>query len=92
MLFEVLEDIHEAVFFLEALSKARREKLLDKDFAIPERRAWPIQSLKQAKIAMNFMKRKLGNPKEYARIKAAIIKRYPKLKVAVEEIGRKKKI
>lgn len=86
MMLETLRQIYEELRLWEKLSSAKRKKLDDEDFAVPERRAWPIQSIKQAKIAIGFMKRKRGDVAEYPRIKEAIAKRYPKLKAALKEL------
>ena len=36
----------------EKLSKKKRASLKDSDFVFPDRRAWPIHTVKQAKIAL----------------------------------------
>ena len=62
----------------EALSDKQRKALPDTDFAIQDRRAWPIQSAKQAMIAIAFMKQGKGEEADYKTVKAAIQKRYKK--------------
>ena len=69
---------------LEKLSYAQRQKLPPSDFVFPNPDGkdgrWPIQSAKQAMIAINFMKRGRGEKAEYPQIKKAIEKRYSKNK------------
>jgi hypothetical protein len=64
---------------LEKLSKGKREGLADADFAIPEERKFPMQSLKQAKIALTFASWP-QNRKWRDRVVKKVTSRYPQLK------------
>jgi len=48
----------------------------ESDFAIPERRAWPIQNAKQAKVAIDFINSGRGKEGDYPRIIEAIQRKY----------------
>ncbi|MBF0556518.1 MAG: hypothetical protein HQK96_18520 [Nitrospirae bacterium] len=64
---------------LEKLSKGRRSNLKDSDFAIPELRKFPIQSKKQARVALTFAT--WPSLKKYrSRVVKAVTSRYPDLK------------
>ncbi|SVE47251.1 uncharacterized protein METZ01_LOCUS500105 [marine metagenome] len=62
-----------------ALSSKRRRKLPDKDFAFRKSRKYPIQSLKQAKLALSMGKGRL-TASEYKYLRGQVTKRYPSLK------------
>lgn len=68
----------------EALTPTQREKLPDSAFVFPDRRAWPIQSEKQARIAINFIQRRRGKPKDWPVVCSEIGKKYPDLKGACQ--------
>jgi hypothetical protein len=63
----------------KALSAADREALPASDFVFPDRKAWPINDLAHAKIALAYMKQGKGDPAEYPAIRKAIQKKYPDL-------------
>jgi hypothetical protein len=67
-------------FFIEGLTPIQRAKLPDSAFVFPDRRAWPIQSEKQARIAIRFIKQNRGKKSDYPAICTAIGKEYPDLK------------
>lgn len=50
------------------------------DFAIPEKRAYPISNERIARVSLERAK-KFGTPEEKQRVKAAIRKRYPEMGV-----------
>ena len=60
----------------ERLLPSLRRRLKALDFAIPERKAWPIQDEEQALIAIQYMRMGRGDPSEYGRIKKMIALRY----------------
>jgi len=62
-----------------ALSPKRRRKLPDKDFAFRKSRKYPIQSLKQARLALSMGKGRL-TASEYKYLRGQVTKRYPSLK------------
>ena len=60
---------------------AWRKKLRKSQFAIPERRAWPIHDAKHARIALQYMfDRGFGKKSEYRRIVYALLERWPQTK------------
>jgi hypothetical protein len=61
---------------LERLTEKQRKRITLKDFVFPERRAWPIQSVKQAKAAIQSMRMGRGDESEYPEIIDAIRARY----------------
>lgn len=61
------------------LTTDRRGEIQKSDFAIPERRAWPIQSRDQARVALRFVRQKRGDPRDFPRVIAAIRRKYPDL-------------
>lgn len=61
---------------LERLTEKQRKRIALKDFVFPERRAWPIQSVKQAKAAIQSMRMGRGDESEYPEIVDAIRARY----------------
>jgi len=66
-------------FLVEKLSKAAKAKLDDSDFVFTERRAWPIHTKKQAKIALIW-----ATWPQHEKVKddvvKAVLKKYPELK------------
>ena len=66
-------------------SEAERESLEASDFAIPERRAWPLSDLIHGKIAIQYMKRGFGKRSDYARVAKAVGKKYPSLAVEAKK-------
>lgn len=64
------------------LSEGQRAALPTETFAIPERRAWPINDRRHAEIAVQYMKRGFGKKSEYPRVKAEIRRRYPDVPVS----------
>jgi hypothetical protein len=50
------------------------------DFAIPEKRAYPISNERIAMISLERAK-KFGTPEERERVRAAVRKRYPEMGV-----------
>jgi len=76
---------------LEKLSYAQREKLPPSDFVFPDEDGkggrWPIQSARQAMIAVDFMKRGRGKKAEYPQIKKAIEKKYGKNKKVMDALA-----
>lgn len=71
----------------ERLGYARRERLPASAFVFPDRRAWPIQSLKQAMIALRFIKSKRGDSKDWPTVKRAVLRKYPDLVDYAKELG-----
>ena len=65
---------------IERLSHAQRKRLPSKDFVFPDADGkggrWPIQSAKQALIAIDFMRKGRGEESEYGEIRKAIESRY----------------
>ena len=64
---------------LHEMAQATRAGLSDSDFVFPEERKFPIQSKKQAKIALTFATWP-QNKKYRAKVVSAVLKRYPDLK------------
>jgi hypothetical protein len=65
---------------IEKLSHAQRKRLPSKDFVFPDADGkggrWPIQSAKQALIAIDFMRKGRGKESEYGEIRKAIESRF----------------
>ncbi len=53
-------------------------------FVFPKRKAWPIGNKKHAIKALNYMKGGFGKKKDYAKVRAAIKKKYGSLNLASE--------
>jgi hypothetical protein len=62
-----------------ALSYKQRRKLPDSDFAFRSERKYPIQSLKQAKLALSMGKGRLS-PSQYKYLRSQVTKRYRSLR------------
>lgn len=62
------------------MSAAERKAIPDKDFVFPDRKAWPIQDLKHAKLALQYIKAKRGDSKDWPVVKKAVLARYPQLR------------
>jgi hypothetical protein len=58
------------------LKAAQRDKLGKGEFAIPEKRAYPIHDENHARAALSMVA-KHGSPEEKARVRAAVKRRYP---------------
>jgi hypothetical protein len=58
------------------LTSADRRKMKPSQFAIPERRAWPISDEVHARYALIYIKQRRGNPDEFPRVIKAIRQRY----------------
>ncbi|MDA8356965.1 MAG: hypothetical protein M0Z95_11925 [Actinomycetota bacterium] len=63
---------------MATLSAKARNKLSDRDFAIPERRAYPIQDIAHARDALARVSA-YGTPEEKKRVHEAVRRRYPAL-------------
>ena len=62
-----------------ALTTAGRKHIKTSNFAIPERRAYPIQDIAHARNALARVSAN-GTPAEKARVKRAVYRKYPRLK------------
>jgi hypothetical protein len=60
------------------LSEARRHRLPDRLFAIPEKRSYPIYDVEHARLALAMVSR-YGTPEEQAQVRAAVSRRFPGL-------------
>lgn len=67
------------------LSMAERQKLKSSDFALPKERAYPIHDEEHAKDALSRVSQN-GTPEEKAKVRAAVKKRHPKIKIASGEM------
>jgi len=63
----------------EKLSDEQRSKLKDSDFVFPEDRTWPIQSEKQAKVALTWATWPQHKDVK-SKVVAAVLKKYPQIK------------
>lgn len=63
------------------LDKDARDALDTSQFAIPETRSYPIPDLTHARVALAMVKMH-GTPAEQAKVRAAVAKRYPTLKLS----------
>lgn len=62
----------------KTLTTQARNALKDSDFAIPEKRAYPIQNVAHARDALSRVSQ-FGTPAEQKQVRAAVHKRYPAL-------------
>lgn len=63
------------------LTYAARKKLKPKQFAIPDEKAYPIEDVAHARNALARVAQH-GTPAEKAKVRAAVKKKYPFIKVA----------
>lgn len=61
------------------LDAKERKKLPTTDFAIPSKRAYPIQDENHARLALAMVS-KYGSPEEQAQVKKAVHRKYPNIK------------
>ena len=61
------------------LSKSYRRSLPDRDFAIPKRRKYPMQTMAQAEKALTYAEWP-NNAKDRAQVRRAVFKKYPALR------------
>ncbi len=77
------------------LTTEERDRLKDKDYALPEERAYPIPDLEHGEKAIQLGARavKAGtlSPEKYRRIKAAVKYRYPEIDIQEHERRGKEK-
>lgn len=66
---------------MAVLTAKQRNALKDSDFAIPERRAYPIHDELHARNALQRVSQH-GTPEEKRRVKAAVRRRYPDMEVS----------
>jgi hypothetical protein len=66
---------------LAVLDKKTRDSLDASEFAIPETRSYPIPDLIHARVALSLVKMH-GTPEQQAKVRAAIAKKYPDLKLS----------
>jgi len=59
---------------LEELSTKQRARIPKGKFVFPARRAWPIQSAKQACTALDFVVQKRGKPADWPKVVKAVAK------------------
>jgi len=60
------------------LSTEARKKLPKSDFAIPEKRAYPIDTANRARNALSRVSQ-FGTPEEKSRVRRAVHMRYPEI-------------
>ncbi len=72
---------------MAVLTAKKRKGLPDSDFAIPERREYPIQDEDHARNALVRVAQ-YGTPEDKRRVRAAVKARYPDIQVTVKESGR----
>lgn len=60
------------------LTYGQRKKLPASSFAIPEKRAYPINDIAHARNALARVSQ-FGTPEEKRRVRAAVYKKYPSL-------------
>lgn len=61
------------------MDMGQRDALPKTDFAIPEKRAYPIHDEKHARMALSMVSAH-GTPDEVRKVRAAVKKRYPEIK------------
>lgn len=65
---------------MAALTPKRRDRLPDRAFAIPERRAYPIDTRARAISALSRVKQH-GSNQDKHRVRAAVHRRYPDIEI-----------
>jgi hypothetical protein len=60
------------------LTEAKRHRLPDRLFAIPEKRSYPIYDVEHARLALGMVS-KYGTPEEQAQVRSAVARRFPGL-------------
>lgn len=63
-----------------ALSKAQRARLPKSDFAIPQRRKYPIQDRRHGELALTYATWSATSRKDLPKVKRAVFARYPSLR------------
>jgi hypothetical protein len=63
------------------LSEAQRHRLSSCLFALPETRSYPIPDVSHARDALAMVS-KNGTPEEIARVRAAVKRRFPGIRIA----------
>lgn len=66
---------------MAALSAKKRKGLKTKSFAIPGKRAYPIQDVAHARNALARVSQ-FGTPTEKSKVRKAVAKKYPSIKQA----------
>jgi len=64
---------------MSKLTAKRRKKIKKKNFALPEKRAYPIHDISHARNALARVAQH-GTPSEKAQVRRAVYKKYPSLK------------
>lgn len=80
----VFELVGDALLHKSVLTAKERNKLADSDFAIPEKRAYPIHDKDHAIDAIQKVDT-FGSPEEKKRVKEAVHKRYPDIEIDGED-------
>lgn len=62
------------------LTTKQRDKLPDSSFALPSQRAYPIHDENHARSALQLVAQH-GTPEEKSKVRAAVRRRYPNMKV-----------
>lgn len=68
---------------MATLHAAERKRLSASDFAIPETRSYPIMDEAHARDALARVS-EFGSPDEKTRVRAAVKRRFPAIKVSVK--------
>lgn len=61
------------------LTAKGRDQIKDSNFALPEKRKYPIHDANHARLALAMVS-KYGTPSEKARVQAAVKRKYPGIK------------
>lgn len=72
---------------MSTLTSSERDRLPSSEFAIPERRAYPIENREHAINALARVAQN-GTPSEKTRVRNAVYRRYPDLKRAHQRLHR----
>lgn len=73
------------------LTAAARKKIKPSDFALPEKRAYPIPDLSHAANAESRVEQN-GSPEEKARVLSAVHRKFPDMPKAKEHAEKKKSL
>jgi len=70
------------------LSYKERKQLPSSAFVFPKERAYPIHDASHARSALSMVS-KYGTPRQKARVRAEVARRFPSIEQAKRSIGRK---
>lgn len=70
------EDMRLRILYEKELTSKKRKSLSDSDFAIPDKRKYPIHDKSHARNALSRVSQ-YGTPEEKSKVRAAVKNKYP---------------